>query len=416
MMEAPETLLKKIRLGEDSALELKEVRFKGDRITGPSRNDLADEMAAFANSNDGIILLGIEDRTRDITGIPLEKLDSVETYVREICNDAVTPPLSVKILRIELPDKKGLMRPLIKIDVPRSLFVHESPGGYFRRLGSSRRKLPPELLARLFQQRSQARIIRFDEQAVPETGIGDMAEYLWRRFLPERERDHIAALHKMRLLTHDDEEMERATVAGILMCSEHPERHLPNAYIDAVRYRGNSRDSDRQVSASRIYGPLDRQIMLTMAFVKVNMRTAAVKRPGRIDFPQFSIRAVFEAVVNAAAHRDYSIHGSKIRLFMYDDRLELFSPGTLPNTMTIDSLPLRQATRNDLITSLLAKCPVPEEDYDFGRQYLMDRRGEGVPVIMEESEKLSKKIPVYKLIDESELLLTIYSAELPNQD
>ena len=101
---------------------------------------------------------------------------------------------------------------------------------------------------------------------------------------------------------------------------------------------------------------------------------------------------------------------------MYEDRLELFSPGALQNTLTIESLPLRQATRNELVTTLLARCPTEEYDTDFGRQYLMDRRGEGVPVILEESEKLSGKLPEYRLIDDTELFLTIFSAKLPNQE
>lgn len=416
MFDTTEELLTKIRLGEDSVLELKVIQFRGDKISGPSRSEIADELAAFANSNDGVLLLGVNDKTREIVGIPIEKLDQVEAYIREICNDSVNPPISAKILRIELPDTMGIKRPVIRVEVPRSLFVHESPGGYFRRLGSSKRKMPPDLLARLFQQRSQARIIRFDEQPVPDTDLSSLDEYLWRRFIPQKEKDLTLALKKMRLITHDDMGSERASVAGILMCCEHPERVLPAAFIEAVRYRGVKQNSNYQAAAAKITGPLDRQILHAMSFVRVNMKVGAVKQPGRIEFPQFSLRAVFEAVVNAVAHRDYSIHASKIRLFMYEDRLELFSPGALPNTLTIESLPLRQATRNELITSLLARCPTEEYDTDFGRQYLMDRRGEGVPVILEESEKLSGKSPEYRLIDDTELFLTIFSAKLPNQE
>ncbi len=125
----------------------------------------------------------------------------------------------------------------------------------------------------------------------------------------------------------------------------------------------------------------------------------------------YSMNAVFEAVVNAVAHRDYSIQGSKIRLHMFSDRLELFSPGSIPNTMTIDSLILRQAVRNELLTSLLARCPVGMEGITTERKFLMDKRGEGVPIIFSESEKLSGKKPKYLLIDETELMLTIYAAQ-----
>ena len=86
-----------------------------------------------------------------------------------------------------------------------------------------------------------------------------------------------------------------------------------------------------------------------MRFVVRNRRVAASKRPGRVDVPQYSERAVFEAVVNAVVHRDYSIRGSRIRLFMFDDRLELYSPGGLCNSMTTEDLRTSQFTRNELI-------------------------------------------------------------------
>ena len=124
--------------------------------------------------------------------------------------------------------------------------------------------------------------------------------------------------------------------------------------------------------------------------------------------------AAFEALVNAVAHRDYSIHGAKIRLRMFADRIELYSPGAIPNTMTVESLPYRQAARNEAITSLLAKCQVPESDKAItGRSAMMDKRGEGVQIILEQSERLSGKRPLYRLVDDSELLLVIPAAALP---
>ena len=139
---------------------------------------------------------------------------------------------------------------------------------------------------------------------------------------------------------------------------------------------------------------------------------AAVKEPARRDIPQFSMQAVFEAVVNAVAHRDYSMWSSKIRLHIFSDRLEIFSPGAPPNTITVDSLPLRQVTRNELIASMLSRCPVKFVGMETMRHYFLERRGEGVPIIISESEKLSGKAPEYQVLDDSELMLTIYSARI----
>lgn len=102
--------------------------------------------------------------------------------------------------------------------------------------------------------------------------------------------------------------------------------------------------------------------------------------------------------------------GNKIRLRLFDDRLELYTPGSLVNTMTPESLPYRQASRNAVVTSLLAKCPVERDTLKFHHRYIMEKRGEGVPIILSRSEKLSGKIPKYRIYDESELLLTIFAA------
>ncbi|MDL1980631.1 MAG: putative DNA binding domain-containing protein [Deltaproteobacteria bacterium] len=411
MFDSQEELLAKIRLGEDSILELKAVSFRGNKIAGPKRDDLADEMAAFGNSFDGVLLLGVDDKTREVEGIPLDKLDVVETFVRDICNDSIDPPLNVRIVRMMLPDSQGIERAIIKMDIPRSLFVHKSSRGYFHRLGSSKREMIPDYLARLFQQRSQARLIRFEEQSVPQSSMNDLSEDFWRKFTTRSKEPSEVVLLKRNLLSKEESGVVRASVAGILFCCEHPERFLPSAFIEAVRYRGTRQDSNYQTDAQRIRGPLDQQIKQAMAFLKKNQTVKATKEPHRVEMPQFSEKAVFEAVVNAVAHRDYSVSGSKIRFFMFDDRLEIYSPGALPNTVTVESIALRQATRNELITSLLAESPVAETIGNVERGFYMEKRGDGVPIILNESTKLSGKTPVYQLIDESELLLTIYAAK-----
>ncbi len=97
---------------------------------------------------------------------------------------------------------------------------------------------------------------------------------------------------------------------------------------------------------------------------------------------------------------------------MFSDRLELYSPGALPNTLTVDSLALRQSTRNELITSLLAKGLFENPtDGTPGLRSLMEKRGEGVPIILQESRSLSGRAPEYQVIDHAEVLLTIWAAD-----
>ncbi len=416
MFDSIEELLRKIHLGEDTSLEYKMVRFRGENIAGPSRGDLSDEIAAIANTFDGILLLGVDDKTKEIVGIPIDQLDIVERYVFEICEQSIKPPVLFRAFRIELSDNTGVLQPVLKVEIPRSLFVHESMGGYFYRQGSSKRKMPPEYLARLFQQRRQTLLIRFEEQPVPQSSMSDLSDKLWPKFTTRSDESPEIVLLKRNLLSKEEGGTVRASVAGVLLCCEHPEHFLPSAFIEAVHYRGVRQDSNYQTDAQKIYGPLDQQIKQVMAFLKRNQTIMATKEPYRIETPQFSERAVFEAVVNAVAHRDYSISGSKIRFFMFDDRLEIYSPGALPNTVTIESIALRQVTRNELITSLLAETPVAETVGSVGRSFYMEKRGDGVPIILNESEKLSGKKPTYRLIDDTELLLTIYSTGMERAD
>jgi predicted HTH transcriptional regulator len=417
MFDSVEELMTKVRLGEDSSIELKMVYFRPNgEISGPDASSLADELAAFANWRAGVLLLGVDDKTHEVLGIPVERLDAVETFVRNVCNDRLKPALPVTILRIELPDSAGTPRAVLKVEVPRSLFVHQSPGGYFYRLGSSKRQMSPDLLARIFQQRSQARIIRFEEQAVPSTSMADLDPALCQRFTRGAADAVEGMLLKRSLLVRSEAGGVVASVAGVLMCCRDPERFLRSAYIEAVAYRGTAQDSNYQNDAARIRGPLDEQIRHAMVFFRRNNVVAARKTPMREDLPRFSERAVFEAVVNAVAHRDYSIHASKIRFFIFADRLQVYSPGALPNTVTVETIDARQATRNELITSLLADCPVPTEVGDVKRVAYMEKRGDGVPIIFCETRRLGAATPRYELLDESELLLTIPAAPLPGAE
>ena len=414
MFETTAELLRQIRFGGDSSLGLKDLRYNGLQVNAPLQNSMADELAAMANTANGVFVLGVDDKSKTVVGIPVDKLDIVETWVRGICNDLITPQLFCRIQKIPVITEDSVERVIIRIDVPRSLFVHQSPSGYFHRIGSSKRQMTPEILARLFQQRSQARIIRFDEQSVTTAPRESLDSILWEKFrTPLSPKEDEEFLLKLKLLTHDEDSKICPSVGGLLMTCQHPEEYITNAFIQAVAYRGRERNASYQLDAKNVTGPLDKQIADAYAFVERNMRVYAVKEPARRDIPQYAMQAVFEALVNAVAHRDYSIQGSKIRLHMFSDRLEIFSPGTIPNTMTIDSLSLRQANRNELLTSLLARCPLPSVSMSSDRRFLMDRRGEGVPIILSESEKLSGSLPEYLLIDDSELMLTIYAANSP---
>ena len=407
MNYSDDDIARQLRLGEDSRWEFKSVEFRGDRLHSPRRDSLANEIAAFANSDGGVLLCGVTGDGTVQQGITRPQLDDLVRVAEEICVDAIEPSIDAAILRREL--ETG--RPFLLVAVPPGYAQHASPGGSFNRVGSSARKMTGDERLRLAQRRGLARFPSFDKRPVDGTGFATLDRELWLPLLSaEGAIDPEPALAKMALLAPDDAGVQRATVAGILLCTQNPEQWLPSARISAVRYRGADRASG-QADAQEITGPLNRQIAQAAAFVARNMSVAARKTPARVDVPQYSDKAVFEAVVNAVAHRDYAVGGSAIRLSMFADRLELQSPGALPNSLTVESMTVRQATRNEALVSALARMPVAGAPGSRDRSYFMERRGDGVPIIVRETRALCGRAPERRLIDDAELLLILPAAE-----
>jgi len=399
MFDSLTELSEKIYLGADSTIEFKREL--------PHRESLADEIAAFANASGGVILIGVDDDS-EIVGMDRQDLDRTERTVVEICRDDIDPMVHIVTEKLRIDDKN-----LLKIEVPRSPFVHKSSNGYFIRQGSSKREMTTDQLGRLLQSRSQAHRIAFDEQFVPNTHKDTLKETLYQRFITEgaTDREKIEDLLLKRRLLIKEGQAYRASVAGLLMCHDRPDDYLYNSFIQAVFYNSVEKDANYQIDAKDFRGPLDQQIVDTFKFVERYNQVSARKDIGRIERSQYSMRAVFEAVVNAVVHRDYSKAGSKIRLFMFTNRLELYSPGALANTLTVDDLRYNQATRNELLARLLSETTLSD---DMGaqvvRHHFLERRGEGVGIILNESERLSGKAPVYELFGE-ELRLTIFAAK-----
>lgn len=398
---------KQLALGEDSHWEFQQVEFRGSRPVSPRRDDLADEIAAFANSDGGVLLCGVSD-AGEVQGMSRAQLDALERVLIEICRDLIKPPLVVDLFRTELEDGK----PFLGINVERGYAQHDSPGGSYERFGSSKRKMTSDDRMRLAQRRGQARFLWFDKQPVEGTGFGTLEKELWRPLLSvEGAADPRLGLAKMGLLTPAHEGEARATVAGVLLCTSNPETWLPNACITATRYRGLDRASG-QIDAQTITGPLNRQIAEGVAFAVRNMQVAAIKMPARLDQPQYSERAIFEALVNAVAHRDYSVQGSRIRLSMFSDRLEIQSPGSLPNNLTVEELGYRQSTRNELLTSHLGRMSAEGVKGAQDRLFLIERRGDGIPIIQRETREVSGKAPAFRLVGTSELCVELPAASL----
>ena len=150
-----------VALGEDTDLELNEARFRGNRVSGPRGDDLADELAAFANARGGHLVLGVSDN-RQPQGLDTAQLDALANLVTEICSDSVKPPLDFGIFRGHVPEPAN--GGALVVEIPESATVHRFPGGHFRRHGDKKRQMDSAEIRRLSQARGQSDAAATDTQ------------------------------------------------------------------------------------------------------------------------------------------------------------------------------------------------------------------------------------------------------------
>jgi len=409
MFDTKEEILDQLRAGEDSRAELKEIRFGDRSVLSPNTEDMAGELVAFSNADGGVVFLGVDDNGF-VQGLPEDRLAVLEQWIVNVATNNCEPPIRPLIRKEVLPRPDGSEGVIMLVEVKRELYVHRTSGGrYYSRVGSTKQDLSSQALARLFQERGRAFV--FDEQPVRTAVPEDLDQASLRRFLGSADSiPRQDLLRNTRIVALDEEGVDRPTVAGLLAFGTAPQEHLLSAYIEAGVYRGVDLTSDDLVHQQRIDGRLGDQIDNAVGFVDRFMLKPARKPLGREDFPQYNISSVYEAVVNAVAHRDYSLAGAKIRLFLFADRLELYSPGSLPNTLTIETMPYRVFTRNQLLVSFLSRLRSTRS----GRAFL-ESRGEGVRLILSVSEQHSGRRPTYELFGE-ELRLTIWAQPSPHAE
>jgi ATP-dependent DNA helicase RecG len=370
-------LLEMIRNGESSSVE-----FKRDDI---EPRKFAREVVAFANSFGGRVLLGVED-DGSVTGVTR---DHVEEWVMTACRDKVRPELvpHFEMVRDVEPGKHVAVATIERSYTVHALW-HDQHRTWLIRVGTENREANEEELGRLLQRRGA---LRLDLRPVPGTSI----EVLDRRRL----RDYFVRVRgqevpddadvdawrnllvNTELMTTEGERAD-ATVAAVLLFGRTPNRYLPQSGIDAVAYPGTEKDY-AAIERAPLRGPMlplydasganiveNGLVEQALAFVARNTTSAATILPGgvRQDLPFYPVEVVREAVVNALVHRDYILAGTDIELSLYADRLEIVSPGRLPNGITEARMRTGcRASRNELIKDVM-------RDYRY-----IEHAGMGVP-------------------------------------
>ena len=352
MFDTLDEIHRQLEVLEDARAEFNEVVL-GDRgVRSPNTEEMAGEMVAFANAEGGVIFLGVDD-DGVVRGIPAEHAGDVEAWVINVASNNCDPPIRPILRKEHLHDPSGSQRLVILVEIRRGLYVHGTSGGrHYVRVGSTKQLLRGTMLARHFQLRGRAFV--FDEQPVPGATDDDLDSDRLGAFFANRSPTipWPDLLRNTRVTAAGESDADRPTLSGLLAFGKMPQTHLPSAYVEGAVYRGTRLTSDDLVHSESIKGRVDTQIDDATAFVERFMLKPARKPSGREDHPQYEIGAVHESIVNAVAHRDYSISGSKIRLFLFANRLELYSPGGLPNTITVETMPYRVFTRNQLLGQL----------------------------------------------------------------
>ena len=326
----------------------------------------------------------------------------MEGWIINVATRNCEPPIRPILRKVLLPAAAGDERHVLVAEVPRGLYVHRTSGGrYYLRGGSTKRDLTLPELARLFQQRGREYV--FDEQAVLAAAVDHLNRNRLEAFFGRSPTiPWLDLLRNTRVTVRDDRGVDHPTVAGLLTFGAEPTEFLPSGSIEAACYGGERLSSDDLVHAERLAGPVSDQIDAAVAFVAQFMRQPAHASPPGAD-ARYDLDVVDEAIVNAVAHRDYAISGSKIRLFLFADRIELYSPGGLPNTITLDEMPYRTFTRNQLLVSFLSRIRSKRTG-----QVFLESRGEGVRKILHDGESHSGRRPEYALFGD-ELRLTLWA-------
>ncbi len=364
-------LLEIIANGENSGVE-----FKRDVIVN---YQLARELVAFSNLTGGMVLLGVDD-DGSLSGLTRTDL---EEWVMTACRDKIRPaiiPFFETIRDVEPGKDVAIVRVTRGFDV-HSLW-HNNRHTYFIRVGTQSREPTPEELGRLFQQRGtfRAELRPVSGSTLDDLDCRRLRDYFGRIRQQDVPDDEDVAAWEVLLRNTEIMAEDGMTVAGILLFGRMPNRFLPQAGIDASAFPGTEKDYAARERIS-LRGPMtsllgadgiidNGLVEQALEFVRRNTGVTASLEDGarRVEKPAYPPEVIRETVVNALIHRDYLLSSTDIELVIYSDRLEVISPGRLPNGITPERMRTGcRVARNQLLKDVM-------RDYGY-----LEHMGMGVP-------------------------------------
>ena len=356
-------LYRHIAGGEDSTHQ-----FKADVKNGKS---LAAEMAAFANTNGGTIYIGVADDGSP-TGLAKRDVGRVNQLISNAASQGVRSPLTVQTENVLLENG----RTVIVLNVPRGIDkpYFDTDAVIWLKTGSDKRRVnSKEELQRIFQGTH-----KFHADELPtRAGIDKLDKLRLRDFLrdvhhreyPDDPTELKRLLQNMNLMTDN----AKLNLAGVLLFAERPQLIVPQFVVKAIHFPGNEFHQTDYIDTEDFEGPLPKIFADALAFVMRNLHKLqagrGVNAPGTPEIPA----AVFEELlVNALVHRDYTV-SAPIRLFIFADRIEIISPGHLPNNLTVDKIRAGTSnTRNPILFYYASKGLLPFHGIGSGVSRALD--------------------------------------------
>jgi len=326
-MDGPE-LLQIISGGESSKVQFKE------RLPNP--DSFAHELIAFSNSGGGTIIFGVNDKTAELRGLSFSEIQLLNQQMVNIASQKVYPPVFITTDTVSV---NGSQLVVVSIEEGISKPYKDSNGTIYVKNGSDKRKVTSnDEIARLLGSRN----LLADETEIFDSGIKDLdtrlfSEYFKKEFEMAYEEKGLTleeALAAKKVMRN-----RRLTLAGLLFFGKEPQSLRPAFTVKAVMFAGNDiGGTDYRSKPEDLTGTIPELFRQGMLYVKSCIR---YRQNGQgfnsRGIPEISVIALEEVLQNALIHRDY-FKNSPVRLLVFDNRIEIISPGKLPNSLTVDEV------------------------------------------------------------------------------
>jgi ATP-dependent DNA helicase RecG len=332
-------LIEVIARGEDSHHQFKEQINRA--------RDVAKELIAFSNSEGGTLLVGVTDDGQ-VKGLSPDQVEVASRLIADAATNNVRPPINVTTQNIEHPDGIVIVVNIVKGIRP----CADNDGRIWRKNGPDKRFVTAiEEMQRMFQS---AALVHADELKVANTSIVDVDTAFFTDYYQRRYGEAFSEMQDLEQVLEAMNLMRggQLNLCGTLMFARSPHFKCPAFIVKAVAFPGTEITDQHYIDSQDINGKLSDLFQRSMSFALGNVHhqqaNQSVNSVGEPEIP----RIVFEEVIaNALIHRDYFI-SAPVKLFIFTDRIEIISPGHLPNNLTVENIINGNSnTRNPIIAS-----------------------------------------------------------------